>query len=92
MKRRGLRGSTGTFLARGARRGMAKKRGDSVTSRDLRGGAASLSLGRRRSAHSVHRARWLCLFLLFSIQSAAIHCSFFQTINVSVKKKKNSGA
>lgn len=40
----------------GARRGMAKKRGGPVTSRDSRGGAASLSLGRRRPARSVHRA------------------------------------
>lgn len=39
-----------------ARRGMAKKRGDPVTSRDSRGGAASLSLGRRRSTRSVHLA------------------------------------
>lgn len=45
--------------AHGARRGMAKKRGGPVTSRDLRGGAASLSLGRRRSTRSVHRARRL---------------------------------
>lgn len=41
---------------RGARHGMAKKRGGPVTSRDSRGGAASLSLGRRRPARSVHRA------------------------------------
>lgn len=44
---------------RRARRGMAKRRGGPVTSRDSRSGAASLSLGRRRSARSVHRAHRL---------------------------------
>lgn len=43
----------------GARRGMAKKRGGPVTSRGSHGGAASLSLGCRRSSRSVHRARRL---------------------------------
>jgi len=54
------RGGTATFLARGARRGMAKKeRRPRVTSRGSRGGAASLSLGRRRSTRSVRSSRSL---------------------------------
>lgn len=65
---------------------MAKKRGDHVTSRDLRGGAASLSLDRRRSARSVHRARRLRVRLL-SIQLAAIATRLLRTITVFERKK-----
>lgn len=95
-ERRDPRGGTGTFLARGARRGMAKKRGDPVTSRDSRGGAASLSLGRRRSARSVHRARRLrrrCVRLLSSRSKPGRDrwCPTFRTVVYVLSRESNNG-
>lgn len=90
MERREPRGGMGTFLAHGARRGMAKKRGDPVTSHDLRGGAASLSLGRRRSARSVHRARRFRSSPLLLIQLVVITTRFF-VFNYVFVRKKNRG-